>query len=91
MREIPNSQQTYQITADKNSTISSINIKHIAQAAKLAGAPNNKAAGIDLHVKLDEKIAKGQPLLTIHASANGEIEYVNEYIKRNPIFKLGIN
>jgi thymidine phosphorylase len=60
-----------------------INNRKIARLAKLAGAPDRKAAGVELHVRLGEDLAVGQSLLTIHAEAPGELTYALEYADAN--------
>jgi thymidine phosphorylase len=50
----------------------------------LAGAPEDKAAGVDLHVKLGDRISSGQPLCTVHADAPGELAYAFDYASANP-------
>ncbi|MBL8507328.1 MAG: thymidine phosphorylase, partial [Chitinimonas sp.] len=51
----------------------------LARIAKLAGAPQSKAAGLDLHVRLGDTVMAGQPLFTIHAEAPGELRYAQAY------------
>jgi thymidine phosphorylase len=60
-----------------------IDNRKISRLAKLAGAPNRKAAGIEMHVRLDDAIKQGQPLLTLHAEAQGELDYALEYAVAN--------
>jgi thymidine phosphorylase len=51
--------------------------------AKLAGAPDDKAAGVDLHVRLGDVVERGQPLCTVHANAPGELSYAFDYASAN--------
>jgi thymidine phosphorylase len=60
-----------------------VNNRKIARLAKLAGAPDRKAAGVELHVRLGEDVAVGESLLTIHADAPGELTYALEYAEAN--------
>lgn len=69
------------ITAPFTGTISEINNREIARVAKLAGAPSAKEAGVDLHTQLDQHVENGQPLFSIHANSEGELEYAYEYFK----------
>jgi thymidine phosphorylase len=62
-----------------------IDNRAIAKAAKLAGAPSAKAAGLDLHVRLDQTVAAGQPLFTLHAESPGELEYALDYVTTHPL------
>jgi thymidine phosphorylase len=63
--------------------VKAIDNRRIARLAKLAGAPEDKAAGIDLHVRLGDSIARGTPLLTLHAEAEGELTYALNYADAN--------
>ncbi|MCP6757153.1 thymidine phosphorylase, partial [Klebsiella pneumoniae] len=49
--------------------------RRLARIAKLAGAPRAPAAGLDLHVRLNERVETGQPLFTLHAETPGELAY----------------
>jgi thymidine phosphorylase len=64
--------------------ISFINNRTLARLAKLAGAPDDKAAGVELHVRLGDAVVAGQPLLTVHSEAPGELAYALEYAAANP-------
>jgi thymidine phosphorylase len=55
----------------------------IARVAKLAGAPQVPAAGVELFVRLGQWCEKGVPLYTVHAQAPGELEYAMAYAVRH--------
>jgi thymidine phosphorylase len=61
-----------------------MNNRTLARLAKLAGAPDDKAAGIELHVRLGDEIAAREALLTVHAEAPGELAYALDYAAANP-------
>lgn len=67
------------ITSIQKGVILSIDNRLISRIAKLAGAPDSPAAGIDLHVSLKESVEKGQPLFTIYAESPGELNYALHY------------
>jgi thymidine phosphorylase len=67
------------IISSQKGIILSINNRLIARIAKLAGAPDSSAAGIDLHVSLKTVVEKGQPLFTIYAESPGELNYALHY------------
>lgn len=67
------------ITSSQKGVILSIDNRLIARVAKLAGAPDSPAAGIDLHVSLKTVVEKGQPLFTIYAESPGELNYALHY------------
>ena len=61
-----------------------IDNRRIAQVAKLAGAPQSPSAGVDLHVRLGQRVERGAPLYTIHAEAPGELDYALAFANRHP-------
>lgn len=63
------------IISERTGFITSIDNRKLATIAKLAGAPMDKAAGLELHVNIDSKVIVGQPLFTIHSESKGELDY----------------
>lgn len=60
-----------------------INNRKVARLAKLAGAPEAKAAGVAMTVRLGDEVAAGQPLMIVHAQSPGELAYALDYANRN--------
>jgi thymidine phosphorylase len=56
-----------------------IDNRRLARVAKLAGAPDDKAAGVEMRVSLDDMVDRGEPLFTLHAESPGEIAYALNY------------
>tara|TARA_R110002096_G_scaffold327314_1_gene521387 strand:- start:9483 stop:11006 length:1524 start_codon:yes stop_codon:yes gene_type:complete len=81
MREIPKAQYTHTIEADDSGQIVAIDNRRIARIAKLAGAPVDKEAGVDLHTPVGSNIERGQPLYTVHSNSPGELDYALTYLK----------
>jgi thymidine phosphorylase len=80
-KEPPIAHYRYEMLADKDCTLTSIDNRILAKVAKLAGAPADAAAGVDLHVKVGDQIKHGQPMLTIHAEHIGELNYAVDYLQ----------
>lgn len=83
MRVPPTSQQQQPILAERQGRVHAIDNRRLARLAKLAGAPDDKAAGVDLHVSLGDEVAATQPLCTIHAESPGELAYAFDYAAAN--------
>ncbi|MDP3736356.1 MAG: thymidine phosphorylase family protein [Hyphomonadaceae bacterium] len=91
MRTPPRASLTRAWTAQRSGSLSHINNRKISRLAKLAGAPDQKAAGVEMHVRVGEDIVPGQALLTIHAEAQGELDYALEYAASNAdMFGIGV-
>lgn len=84
LREPPRSTDSRPVLAVRAGRVTAMNNRTLARLAKLAGAPDDKAAGIDLHVRLGDEVAAGEPLLTVHAEAPGELAYALDYAAAHP-------
>jgi len=58
-----------------NGFVTAINNLQIAHIARLAGAPMDKTAGIDLHKKLNAPVLKGEKLYTIYAEFHADFQF----------------
>jgi thymidine phosphorylase len=83
MRTPPQSRLQRRVLAEIGGRVRAIDNRRIARLAKLAGAPDDKAAGVDLHVRTGDRVERGQPLCTVHANAPGELTYAFDYAAAN--------
>jgi thymidine phosphorylase len=89
MRVPPRAPQVRVWKAQSSGQLVRIDNRKISRLAKLTGAPDDKAAGVELHVRLSDAIAAGQPLLSLHAEAEGRLDYAMEYALANlDLFEL---
>ncbi len=89
MRTPPISSHRRALSAARHGAVGTIDNRKIARLAKLAGAPEDKAAGVELHVKAGDTVVRGQPLCTVHAESPGELAYALNYAEANPdIFQI---
>ncbi|MDQ3108681.1 MAG: thymidine phosphorylase family protein [Bacteroidota bacterium] len=70
---------SYDVVAESEGIIKSVDNRKLARIAKLAGAPKVPSAGIVYYASLGKKINKGDLLFSIYAESNGELEYAKEY------------
>jgi len=84
LRTPPVSSHRHEITSHSAGRVVAVDNRRLARVAKLAGAPEAKAAGVALHVALGDEIERGHPLYTIHAETPGELDYALEYAAANP-------
>jgi thymidine phosphorylase len=64
--------------------IAGIHNRHISQIAKLAGAPDFPAAGLDLHMSVGTRLEKEQPLFTLYAQSPGQLHQALNYFLSHP-------
>lgn len=89
MRTPPASSHRKPIVADRSGRLAAIDNRRIAKLAKLAGAPDAKAAGIDLDIRIGDIAVAGQPLCMVHSEASGELDYAMSYAAANTdIFRI---
>jgi len=69
----------HEIKAELSGTIAKVDNRRLAKIAKLAGAPEDKASGIDYLTPVGTKVEKEQTLYVIHAQSKGELDYALEY------------
>jgi thymidine phosphorylase len=89
MRSPPSSSDRKPLLAERSGRLAAIDNRKIAKLAKLAGAPEAKAAGVDLHVRVGDVAVAGEPLCTVHSEARGELDYAMTYAAANlDIFRI---
>ena len=92
MRDIPRAPLTHIIESKQSGTIINIDNRHIANVAKLAGAPLSKSAGVELLVTLHSVVYKSQPLFKIYAETQGELGYALDFLKQgHEIFQIEVS
>ena len=83
MRKPPTSMHRHTIVTQQAGRIVAVDNRRLSKVAKLAGAPDSKAAGVELHVALGDDVDRHQPLYTVHAETPGELAYALSYAKAN--------
>ena len=73
------------IYASKGGRVRELNNKDVSKIARIAGAPNDKSAGIYLYVKKGCRVKKRDKLFTIYANNKKRLNYAISLCKeRNP-------
>jgi thymidine phosphorylase len=89
LRVPPRAAHTHSVTAHVGGVVSAIDTRHVARAAKLAGAPRDPAAGATMHVHVQDRVELGQPLFTLHAESLGELHYALSFVRSQlPIVRI---
>ncbi|HII15640.1 MAG TPA: AMP phosphorylase [Nanoarchaeota archaeon] len=71
---LPKARYFYDVVAAKDGVVRQINNKAIARIARIAGAPDDKAAGLYLRVHCGDKTKKGSVLFTIYAQGRMKLD-----------------
>lgn len=72
------------VIAPASGAVTAIDNRLVSRIAKLAGAPVARAAGVELPVRVGQRVERGQPLLTVHAESPGELAYALAFLARHP-------
>ncbi len=83
-RRPPTARWRRQVEAPRDGVVGAIDCRRIARLAKLAGAPAAAEAGVRLHVHVGAAVARGEPLMEVHAANRGELDYALDYLEHEP-------
>ena len=78
----------YVVRANQTGIIKTIDNRRLSRLAKLLGAPEAVTAGLDLHETLNAQVELGQPIFTLHAQAEGELNYAKAYLESHPLYLI---
>ena len=81
--EPPRALHTLPVGAPRDGVVTAIDNRRLARTAKLAGAPRAPEAGLELHVRVDQVVAAGEPLFTLHARSPGELAWAASFAAEN--------
>nr|WP_305906824.1 hypothetical protein [Methylomarinum sp. Ch1-1]MDP4519531.1 hypothetical protein [Methylomarinum sp. Ch1-1] len=79
----------YEVLADRDGYVVAIDNFQTAKIARIAGAPMDKKAGVDLLKKLGDKVEKGQPLYRIHAEFSADFKFAKDLARQDSGYLIG--
>lgn len=89
LREPPRAAHVRPLAAECSGRIVHIDNRKLSRLAKLAGAPERKAAGVHLQLRLGDVVSQGQTLMELHAQTPGEMAYALQYaVDAGPIVHI---
>ncbi|MBL8709087.1 MAG: thymidine phosphorylase, partial [Rhodospirillaceae bacterium] len=71
------------VLADADGIVAAIDCYRIARLARMAGAPTDKGAGIDLFKKVGQPVQRGEPLYRIHAAHPTDFRFVGDMVAQD--------
>ncbi len=79
----------HEVTAPAAGVVIAIDNYQVARIARLAGAPMDKGAGVDLLKKLGDPVAAGEALYRIHACFPADFGFARALVAEDSGFRLG--
>ncbi len=73
--QYPPGQLNYDIRADRDGVVTGVDNFLLARVARMAGAPMDKGAGVELLKKLADPVGKDEPLYRVHAEFPADFEF----------------
>ncbi|MBT5809304.1 MAG: thymidine phosphorylase family protein [Rhodospirillaceae bacterium] len=80
---------THEVTAPSDGVVSAIDCFRIARIARLAGAPTDKGAGIDLLKKAGDRVTAGEPLYRLHAHIEADFKFALNHASVDSGYTIG--
>jgi thymidine phosphorylase len=80
---------TLEIVAAENGVVTSIDNFQLARIARLAGAPMDKGAGVDLLKKLGDPVQADEPLYRLHARFPADFQFARRLAEQNSGYQVG--
>jgi thymidine phosphorylase len=76
------------IDSDMDGHVAAIDNLQMASIARLAGAPMDKGAGVDLLRKVGDPVRRGEPLYAIHAEFDADFSFATETARQQTGFTI---
>jgi thymidine phosphorylase len=77
-----------EVTADRDGVVVSIDNLRMARIARLAGAPMDKGAGVDLCRKVGDEVRQGDALYAIYADFDSDFDFAREAAAQDNGFSI---
>ena len=79
----------HEVCASQDGVVSGIDNYQLARIARLAGAPLDKGAGVDLNKRLGDAVTRGEPLYRIHAQFSADFQFARTMAEQNSGYRVG--
>jgi thymidine phosphorylase len=76
------------VNATIDGHVAAIDNQQMARIARLAGAPMDKGAGVDLYRKVGDEVRRGQPLYGIHAEFDADFSFATAAAEQDSGYTL---
>jgi len=86
--ELRPAQHSFHVRAEKSGRLVNIDNFALSRVASIAGAPDDKAAGLYLFKHEKDPVWKGEVLFTVYAGSAEKQKFVKEMVARGTVFKI---
>jgi len=80
---------SYEVCATQAGVVTQIDNYLLAKVARLAGAPIDKGAGVDVLKKLGDEVKKGDPLYRVHAEYKADFNFAKALTDKQSGYHIG--
>lgn len=84
---IPTGKFSHTYKSSKSGKIIEMDNKVIARIARIAGAPHDKEAGIYLYKKVNQRVKKGEKIMTIYSDSKTKLKYAKSLSRKALLIK----
>jgi thymidine phosphorylase len=81
-------ERTFEVTASRAGVVVGIDNFHLARIARLAGAPLDKGAGVDLKKKIGDSAEMNEPLYKVHAQYPADFRFARELCEHSSGYSI---
>lgn len=79
----------HDVLAGQDGIVTAIDNLQLAHIARLAGAPMDQGAGVDLRCKLGDRVAPDTPIYTIYAAFPADFDFARELAAQDTGYTIG--
>lgn len=80
---------SYDVVAPRSGFVTVIDNFHLSRLARLAGAPMDKGAGVDLFKKLGDPVSEGEALYRVYAEFQTDYEFACRFTQQSSGYQIG--
>jgi thymidine phosphorylase len=80
---------SFDVAAERSGFVTAIDNYHLARIARLAGAPMDKGAGVDLFKKLGDSVEEGEPLYRVYAEFQADHQFALAMTQQRSGYTIG--
>jgi thymidine phosphorylase len=81
---------TLDVPAGGSGVVTAIDNYQMARIARMAGAPLDKGAGVDLLKKLGDPVKAGEPLYRVHAKFPADFRFASNLVEEDTGYRIGL-